>query len=269
MTTLILFKHGQALIETLDITSSLPSDEQNRLTERGRSEVERAATRLQSVNQETIIFASPSSRTRETAEILSPFLDAPIEMSSALAERRFGSPAMSVGQYRQLQETAPLSPNSKSAKEESFAEQRARVEQWFINLMTKKTPERIIVAGHGSTIEHLHGILSGAPLSNGASSYAYCAPAHFHYWVRRSIDGQLIWASLGVNCVDLPQFPGSWGLGNSERQTSPGRPKDDLASAADTAGRTPEFRQAISEATKATRPGDSSSLTSSIPAYHR
>jgi len=84
-----LLRHGEALSNVRQVTSSWPETFENPLTEKGREQVQTAAKELEGKHIE-MIFASDLLRTKQTAGIVGQILNVVPKLDIRLRETGFG-----------------------------------------------------------------------------------------------------------------------------------------------------------------------------------
>jgi len=149
MKTIYLVRHG----ESEGNESFVFQTKDSPLTEKGREQAEFIAKRIEKLPIEVII-ASPTARTKETAETIAARVGKPVEYSDLLVERRTMSRLW--GHRIDDPEIADIKqvlfrfdePNLRDSDEENFEDLKIRADSTLLYL--KKRPENhILVVGHG------------------------------------------------------------------------------------------------------------------------
>lgn len=170
-TTFLLVRHGEAEHNVLDVASSYPETRAYHLTERGREQVNARAQEL--LRESTaVIFFSPLTRTRETAEILAEKTGAPSFEDARLREPSYG--IFEGGSWRLLVEKYPP-PRRRLETDgmdgvESFGVVRERLVSFRDFVCSRYGGQRIVVVSHGDTLQMLHGLLIGLTLEEATLS---------------------------------------------------------------------------------------------------
>lgn len=170
-TTFFLIRHGEAEHNVLDVASSYPETRGYHLTERGREQVNARAQELlhESID---VIFFSPLTRTRETAEILAEKTGVPSFEEVRLREPSYG--VFEGGPWRLLVQKYP-SPRRRLETDgtdgvESFGVVRERLLSFWEFACSRYGGKRIVVVSHGDTLQIFHGLLSGLTLEESTFS---------------------------------------------------------------------------------------------------
>jgi len=205
---IILLKHPESLQDRLEATASVPADEENGLTPRGREDAQLIAGAITDIGGDIVVHCSPSKRCREAAEIIGVSSGVTAQPTAALADRRMGSIAQgraTLAEYRLAQEQVYLAPFDAPAGDESPVSHRLRVEAWLADQLESREPGiTAVVVSHGAVIEHLQSALGWKPAGAMGATFTMCKPAHAHVWSAVEVpDGRVLWCLLSAN-VWLP-----------------------------------------------------------------
>ena len=215
MTTLVLMKYPQSVLDTLDRSQALPSDADAGATEAGIEIANRVGKNLMgAISGNYTVWSGPAARCADPARSMSGVIGAELKISPSLAERAMiadGKDA-SVGDLRSRQEKGFLDPTRpEGASDETPYAHRMRVELWLSDLLSRTCSEEVhVVISHGAVIEHIHSSLHWKPPGAMSSTFSFCAPGHAHVWKAVELpDGRRIWCALASNCdVSQPEAIG-------------------------------------------------------------
>ncbi|WP_037249006.1 phosphoglycerate mutase family protein [Rhodopirellula baltica] len=205
MSSLVLIKYPQSILDTLNQDATVPPDNEIGLSEYGKKVADQIGTNLAGLLKgEFSISSSPALRCTETAKIISGIVGGIRGTDERLDERKlFGPKAeFTVREFRNRQECGYLDPYTLSSGEnESPLSHRIRVEGWLAEILgVAKSADIQIVVSHGAVIEHLHSSLSWKPAGAIGSTFNFCAPGHAHLWSAVELpDHRRIWCCLGAN----------------------------------------------------------------------
>lgn len=155
-TRLIIVRHGEAVCNVAGIAHGMETCEG--LTERGHAQVARLAERLaQGEIKADVLYASPISRARQTAEPIAKALGLPIQWDDELHEKRPGAEAEGVT-WRELEERyGPLQYDQPYAERipsmESWAAFVVRASAALDRIVRDHEGQTVVVAAHGGIVE--------------------------------------------------------------------------------------------------------------------
>jgi len=184
--SIYLVRHAEprsALAADLD---EILTDKANGLTAYGvQQAVNLAAYFLKTfVGKAVHLYSSPLQRAIETAQRIEEVLKVDAIVDRRLAERDFGlRPGTTNIASKKAQLWSHANPLKRNGEGESVVDHRARVQQWFFELLehTKREPsQEFVVVSHGGTMEHIMGCVFGAPPDSISHYYIQCPCAHFH-----------------------------------------------------------------------------------------
>jgi isoleucyl-tRNA synthetase len=161
--TYYAMRHGEAENNILD-TASTVRPESHHLTENGKDVVRKNAERMQGVD---LIFASPFTRTHETAEIVRETLglaeDAVI-FDERLREISIDAQYEGVvwDEYRALFNTVQERFEQAPGQGETLSEVRRRMGEFMYDLESRYKGKRILIVSHGDPLWVLRLIASGS-----------------------------------------------------------------------------------------------------------
>lgn len=153
---LYCMRHGRTNYNDLGLCNDDPNQNVH-LTATGIEQAQSAAIALRSINFERILI-SPLPRTRQTAEIINQFHNAPIKMYPELADIRSGFEGKPVTEYFAAIAADPLHIRVNDG--ESLLDHKLRVMR-FINWLTTQPDETLLIVAHEETmrvfIAHFEG----------------------------------------------------------------------------------------------------------------
>ncbi len=159
-----VMRHGEAENNVKNVASSDINDKYS-LTELGKKQVKESAVELKS-KKITKIFASPFTRTRQSAEIVSQELGLSTEQiifDDQLKEFNFGNfSGRPFADYLNFEEKNMLAYGDPIAGGESYLEAKRRFGNFIYGLETKFSNESILIVTHGIGPEVLAAIVVGA-----------------------------------------------------------------------------------------------------------
>lgn len=177
-TTFLLVRHGEAEQNVLNVLSSLPETKERHLTARGREQIAALAEQLRK-NSEPIamIFHSPLTRTRETAEILAEKTGAPLREDARLRETDFGvfsGRDVHIFHEKYPKKTDRLETDGTDGVED-FARERERLLGFCRDALGEFSGKTVVVVSHADTIQVLYGVLKQLSLQETFSStHGFC-----------------------------------------------------------------------------------------------
>lgn len=159
---LLLVRHGQAQSNVLRILASYPEVRPLPLSESGRRAVKKSARALVGKNV-TVIFASPLTRTQETATLLNEQLNVPIITDGRLRETDFGiynnqSTTRFFLRYPYPGLRRVTSPKSGV---EGLDAVQVRLKEFLREIRISYAGQTVVVVTHSDVIHELLGILTG------------------------------------------------------------------------------------------------------------
>lgn len=154
-------RHGESEHNLKDIADGT-DEKKYGLTEKGKKEVEGGVATLKSKNV-TVIYSSPFTRTKESAEIAADMLGIPKEsimFDERLREFRFGDfhhkPIQEFQEYRNSHSYDHPMPNG-----ESDQEAKIRFGEFLYDIEQKHQNVSILIVTHGIGIEAMRGVVEG------------------------------------------------------------------------------------------------------------
>jgi 2,3-bisphosphoglycerate-dependent phosphoglycerate mutase len=201
ITSLLLTRHGEA---HCNVAGMVGGDKTcTGLTDRGRDQVRMLAQRLRDEPPVNVLYASPRRRVRESARILSSVLGLPCHVEQGLrgpdhgqADGRpweeikaaFGGPAQS-------DPDRPYAPGS-----ETWNQYLARAGAALAGLIRQHQGQRILIAGHGETVDAAAALLLGLPPgSTTRIGFESCHASLTRWHMRRNRFGQEVWILAALN----------------------------------------------------------------------
>lgn len=167
-TELLLTRHGEAHCNVAGIVGGPRSC--TGLSDRGRQQV-RALAQLLGVEHKTVrpvdvLYCGPRRRLRESGEILAAILNLPLHAEAGLDGPRWGE--ADGRPWHEIKEAfggpaacgpdTPIAPGA-----ETWNEYLSRAGAFLAELLRRHDGRRILIAGHGETIEAAHLLLLGLP----------------------------------------------------------------------------------------------------------
>lgn len=155
---LFMVRHGQGENNAASLGSSIPEEIPYHLTELGRTQIAKVADKLK---QEKIdyIFASPLTRTQETAAIIAQATGVAVMTDDRLRETGLGKLNGQPGD--QWPGTRAQREAAAADGVESVAEVRVRLESFVAEINDKYAGKNIVVVSHGDPLRTLSGICLG------------------------------------------------------------------------------------------------------------
>ena len=148
---------------------------ENTLTENGEGQVRASTGEAKEqgmLGVDTIIYSSPFSRCKRTAEIAKEVLGvrAEIIFDDRLRERWFGDwEGTGNANYQKVWDDDALDPDHKKAGVESAAEVVARVSGFIRDLETRYAGKNILLVSHGDALQILQTFFENKPSSTHRS----------------------------------------------------------------------------------------------------
>lgn len=159
-----LMRHCEALSNKKDFLSSYPETKFNPLTRKGASDAIQKARSLKKFKID-LIFTSPLSRTKETAEIIGNILKIPVITDFRLRELDLGT--LNHKSYEKLDEYLkdPLTGKRDLKKQiengESFEDVRKRVIDFILEIEKIYQGKNILIISHGAPLFMLEAEMKG------------------------------------------------------------------------------------------------------------
>jgi probable phosphoglycerate mutase len=144
---LYVMRHGRTNYNDLGLCNDDPNADVH-LDAIGKQQAQAAAERLRDVTLDRIIV-SPLPRTRQTAEFINQYHDAPIDIHSDIADIRSGFDGKPVEAYFSAIAHDPL--NARVNGGESLLDHKQRV-LGFIDWLRRQPQENILVVAHEETL---------------------------------------------------------------------------------------------------------------------
>jgi 2,3-bisphosphoglycerate-dependent phosphoglycerate mutase len=201
ITSLLLTRHGEAHCNVAGVAGGEKTC--TGLTERGRIQVRLLAERLGAEAPADVLYAAPRRRVQESAQILSHTLRLHVHVEPGLSgpdhgeadgrpwdeiKAAFGGPAQS-------DPDRPYAPGS-----ETWNHYLARVGAVLSELIRRHEGQRILIAGHGETMDAAATLLLGLPPGSCTRAGFESAHASITRWnMRRNRFGQEVWILAALN----------------------------------------------------------------------
>ncbi|MEK7212000.1 MAG: class I tRNA ligase family protein, partial [Patescibacteria group bacterium] len=154
LTRVIFVRHGEAEGNANGVNDDGSADFVNKLTGRGRAQVEKTATALKEMGVKCI-FSSPVLRAKQTAEIISSALDLEINFDERLRELGLGPySGRPVSEYAKARFSmeAWIKDGKTVPQTESYEELKKRTSEFLRELVQTHIGETIAVVSHGDPI---------------------------------------------------------------------------------------------------------------------
>ena len=142
-----VMRHGRTNYNDLGLCNDDPNTDVH-LNDLGKMQAQAAAERLRDVTLGRI-FVSPLPRTRQTAEFINRYHDAPIDVHTDIADIRSGFDGKAVEDYFSAIAHDPL--NARVNGGESLLDHKQRVLR-FIRWLQRQPQETILVVAHEETL---------------------------------------------------------------------------------------------------------------------
>jgi broad specificity phosphatase PhoE len=159
---LIFVRHGESEGNRDRVFTTSP---EVGLTEEGRRQAARAATRIARLFTPHLVVSSPYARARQTAEIIAGRLDLPVEIEPRLHERRFGDlrgkPYDAAEAARVFDAARHWHWRPPGEDGESMEDVRLRVASVLDYLTVKYSTHEVIVVSHGGVMLAVWAHLTG------------------------------------------------------------------------------------------------------------
>lgn len=160
MVTFYLVRHGEAENNVNHIGNALPEKQKMHLTKEGIRQVSATAEFL-STKEIDVIIASPLTRTRETAGIISEKTGREV-----LIDDRLHETGMGIYNGEPIEKFFSKYPDMRARittdgadGAESFIDMRGRLESFLHDVEQTYENKRVVVVSHGDVLDQLYGIL--------------------------------------------------------------------------------------------------------------
>ena len=201
ITSLLLTRHGEAHCNVAGLAGGEKTC--TGLTEHGRIQVRLLAGRLRAEAPADVLYAAPRRRVQESAQILADTLGLPVHIEPELSgphhgeadgrpwdeiKAAFGGPAQS-------DPDRAYAPGS-----ETWNQYLARAGTALSGLIRRHDGQRILIAGHGETVDAAATLLLGLPPGSCTRAGFESAHASITRWnMRRNRFGQEVWILAALN----------------------------------------------------------------------
>jgi len=201
ITSLLLTRHGEAHCNVAGVAGGEKTC--TGLTERGRIQVRLLAERLGAEAPADVLYAAPRRPVQESAQILSHKLGLPVHIEPGLSgphhgeadgrpwheiKTAFGGPAQS-------DPDRPYAPGS-----ETWNQYLARAGAALTVLTRRHEGQRILIAGHGETVDAAATLLLGLPPGFCTRAGFESAHASITRWnMQRNRFNQEVWILAALN----------------------------------------------------------------------
>ncbi len=201
ITSLLLTRHGEAHCNLVGLVGGEKTC--TGLTDRGRTQVRLLAERLYAESLPDVLYAAPRRRVQESAQILSGTLGLPMHIEPGLSGPHHGEAdgrpwdeiKAAFGGPPQSDPDRQYAPGS-----ETWNQYLGRAGAAVSGLIRRHEGQRILIAGHGETVDAVATLLLG--LSPGSSTRVGFESAHasITLWnMQRNRFGQEIWILTALN----------------------------------------------------------------------
>ncbi|MBV9380554.1 MAG: histidine phosphatase family protein [Streptosporangiaceae bacterium] len=201
ITSLLLTRHGEAHCNLARVAGGERTC--TGLTDRGRTQVRLLAERLHAETLPDVLYAAPRRRVQESAQILSGTLGLPMHIEPGLSGPHHGEAdgrpwdeiKTAFGGPPQSDPDRPYAPGS-----ETWNQYLARAEEALSGLVRRHEGQRMLIAGHGETVDAAATLLLG--ISPGSSTRIGFESAHAsitRWHMQRNRFGQEIWILAALN----------------------------------------------------------------------
>jgi len=167
-------RHGESVPNVRGVILSHLEEgkkEENTLTKNGEEQARASAREAKAhglLDEDTIIYSSPFSRCRKTAEIAREVLGVPdgIVFDDRLRERWFGNwEGTGNANYKKVWDSDARDANHHNDNAESTAEVTARVSDLIHDLEETYSGRKILLVSHGDALQILQAFFEGVPSS--------------------------------------------------------------------------------------------------------
>ncbi|MBU2109696.1 class I tRNA ligase family protein, partial [Patescibacteria group bacterium] len=162
---IFLIRHAEAENNVSEILSSWPEKAEYHLTEKGKEQAKKMAEFLKKENID-LIFSSPVTRTKETAEIIAKKLDIKVIFDERLREMDYGD--LEGKAYRDFERQYPRESRIEKTEHgiETGNQIKERLENFLEEINKKYSNKNIIIISHGDPIQIFYGITQNLSLIN-------------------------------------------------------------------------------------------------------
>ncbi|MBU2263404.1 class I tRNA ligase family protein, partial [Patescibacteria group bacterium] len=185
---IFLIRHAEAENNVSEILSSWPEKAEYHLTEKGKEQAKKMAEFLKKENID-LIFSSPVTRTKETAEIIAKKLDIKVIFDERLREMDYGD--LEGKAYRDFERQYPRESRIEKTEHgiETGNQIKERLENFLEEINKKYSNKNIIIISHGDPIQIFYGITQNLSLINsfkgwypkkGSVKIIYSKPIDLH-----------------------------------------------------------------------------------------
>jgi|GEM_PF-5360825 broad specificity phosphatase PhoE len=179
---ILLARHGECLSAVLSDSDLILRDEEDGITERGKTQARELAHALLSLTKRARLVTSPLRRALETAIIVSEETGWNFMKEAALREAELCFPAeTTVARAKEIQLSRHLMVSELPFEGESLAKHRRRVWAWAKREIESSNGDLVIIA-HGGTIDQLQYWLFRCPPDISAHVYTKCDFGSYHLW---------------------------------------------------------------------------------------
>lgn len=201
ITSLLLTRHGEAHCNVAGVAGGEKTC--TGLTERGRTQIRLLAGRLRAEAPFDVLYAAPRRRVQESAQILAETLRLPVHIEPGLSGPHHGA---ADGRPWDAIKTAfggaPQSDPGRpyAAGSETWDQYLTRAGAALSGLIQRHAGQRILIAGHGETIDAAATLLLGLPPGSSARAGFASAHASITRWtMQRNRFGQERWILATLN----------------------------------------------------------------------
>jgi 2,3-bisphosphoglycerate-dependent phosphoglycerate mutase len=201
ITSLLLTRHGEAHCNVAGVAGGEKTC--TGLTERGRIQVRLLAERLGAEAPADVLYAAPRRRVQESAQILSHTLGLPVHIEPELSGPDHGEAdgrpwdeiKAAFGGPTQSDPDRPYAPGS-----ETWNHYLARAGAALSELIRRHDGKRILIVGHGETVDAAATLLLGLPSGSCTRAGFESAHASITRWnMQRNRFGQEVWVLATLN----------------------------------------------------------------------
>jgi broad specificity phosphatase PhoE len=158
--TYYIFRHGEAVSNKKNVSSSWPEKFFNPLTFRGKQQIKRVIPRIKKLKID-LIFSSDILRTKQTAEIIAKVLKLRVKFDKKLREINTGifngGPLDKWYEfYRQNTEFFIKKPKNGG---ENYREVKERAKNFLKKIDKKYKNKKILIVGHGGVFENMQALI--------------------------------------------------------------------------------------------------------------
>ena len=155
---LYVARHGQTNYNELGLCNSDPTVDVH-LTEVGTDQATSLAEQLKNISFDHI-FVSELKRTKQTAEIVNRYHNAPMSVDSRLNDIRFGFEGRHYREYHEALDKAENKWTTRFNGGESIQDLRNRTQKFLDDLITDNF-QSVLVITSGGVMQAIYGIIKG------------------------------------------------------------------------------------------------------------